>query len=129
MALEEAGSFMAVLAIDTTHIPGRKPTRIIFDMLYYLLFYLVVFFIVILIDGVSNKRFSSFKISIFSLSASVFLLLSWNFLLGPILMEESYGGVSAILSSVLSIGILFLFSMILCVLHYSFIRMVKYKNK
>ena len=120
---------MAEPAIDITHIPGRKPTRIIFDMLYYLLFYLAVFFIVILINEISNKRFSSFKISIFSLSASVFLLLAWNFLLGPILMKESYGGVSAVLSSILSIGILFLFSMILCVLHYAFMRMVKYKNK
>ena len=125
MVLEEAGSFMAERGINTTHTPGQKLTRIIFDMLYYFLFYLSVFFFVVFIGEVSKRCFSSLKISIFSLSTSIILLLVWNFFLGPMLMKESYGGVPTVLSSMLSVAILFFFSVLMCVLHYALKRMLK----
>ena len=107
------------------NLTGQKPTRTIFDMLFYFLFYLALLCIVIFICRVSYKFFSPFKISILSLSASSCLLLTWNFLLGPILMGETNSGVSAVLSSMISIALLTLFSMALCVLHYAFMRIVK----
>ncbi|HFQ5352949.1 RHS repeat-associated core domain-containing protein [Vibrio vulnificus] len=102
---------------------GQRTTRTNFDMLFYILLYLAVFCIVI--TGTSNKRFSPLKVTIFSLTTSVCLLLFWNFFLGPIVMTEPYGGVSVVLSSILSIAILFSFSMALYALHYAYRRMVK----
>jgi hypothetical protein len=109
--------------IITTHTVGLKPTRTTFDMSFYLIFYAVVFCIVILIGKITNKDLSSLKISLLSLSIAAVFLLAWNFMLGPIFMGEfQVGGVSAALSSMLSIIILILCSVSLGTLHYCFKR-------
>lgn len=99
-------------------------------MLFYLLFYVVIFGFVMLIVSVSESRLSSLKISFISFSISASLLLIWNFFLGPLLMGNSLSdGVSILLSSMLSIVILFAYSAILFALQHALSRVAKRKKE
>lgn len=125
MELVVIGKSPVALAIATIHIHGQKPIRINFDMSFYLLFYTMIFFAVVLVGKVTNKCLSGLKISMLSFSVSTCLLLVWNFILGPVFFGNDYvGGVSYVLSSVLSIAILGLCSIALGILHYFYKRIM-----
>jgi hypothetical protein len=120
------GKSMVVPDIAIIHIRGQKPIRINFDMSFYLLFYTMIFFAVMLIGKVTNKRLPGLKISVLSFLISACFLLVWNFALSPIYFgNDRVGGVSSVLSSLLSVAILALCSIVLGVLHYFYKRIMK----
>ena len=114
------------LGIIITHIDGQKRTRIGFKMIYYLLFYSAIFICFILFDGLLKRQWSSIKISSASFLISVLILLFWNLFLSTFFMEEALNdGVSIVLSSMLSVVVLFSYSAVLCVVLHIYRRAVK----
>lgn len=97
-----------------------------FDMLFYMLFYTMIFFAIVLSGKYTNKRLSGLKVCVLSFLISACFLLFWNFVLGPIYLENDHvGGVSSVLSSVLSVAILALCSITLGLLQYFYKRVLK----
>ena len=85
----------------------------------------MVFGVVLVVARVKDRRLKSVKLSILSFFTSVLLLLTWNFFMGFLLMgKSSGGGVSTVLSSAFSIVILFLYSLIVCIVHYLYERLI-----
>lgn len=94
-------------------------------MLYYLIYYTAFFLAFFLIDLVSKKQCSSLRVSLYSFIASSLGLISWNFFLGSLVVDENLnGGVSILLSTMLAVVLLFflLYVFLCCIVLFSMVN-------
>lgn len=100
----------------TNRICGQKRMDVGLNMIYYLLFYFVVFMVFLVFGRALSTQWTSLKISFFSFSTSVLILLAWNLAISRLFFEKSLNdGVSVLFSSMLSVVVLFLCSVLFCI--------------